>query len=221
MRSPIDFMKLQRTRYAMFMAPLPLGALWEAMKAPVLTEPSRRRSFTTRRASPIYQLAGKNIRANTVSPRQHFLRGRGLGSDPHRQSGALQDRARAEPHRKNGHAAGDGEHRGLSRQPRRELHHRHEPRRRRRVDKGCAAIGALHKGISIGPIYSKPRFRNVHRQVRRLHTVMLTSASGSMTASASATSPPSKSMETAGTPRSQSRNSPRPPGNCRRRARAR
>jgi len=52
------------------------------------------------------------------------------------------ERAGAQSDRPGGHTAGDGERRRFSGKPGGKFHHRHEPRRRRRIDERRAAVAS-------------------------------------------------------------------------------
>ena len=90
-----------------------------------------------------YHLAGKGIRANTVSPGNTYFPGGVWNQIETGEPGPVQPGARPEPHRAHGHAAGDGQRGRLHRQPASQLHHRRQPRRRRCADQGRAALTAL------------------------------------------------------------------------------
>ena len=81
-----------------------------------------------------YQLAPKNIRANTISPGNTYFEGGVWHTIEAGEPGLLRHRAGAQPDRAHGQAGGDGARRRVPRKPRGELHQRHQPRRRRRAD---------------------------------------------------------------------------------------
>ena len=87
------------------------------------------------------QLADKGIRANTVSPGQHLLRGRRLAEHRGRQPRAVRDRGRAEPDRAHGHAGGDRRTGGVPGEPSGTPGQRHQPGGRRRPDPRDPAVG--------------------------------------------------------------------------------
>ena len=72
-----------------------------------------------------YQLAAKGVRANTVSPGQHVLRGRRLAADRAGQPRPVRAALGAQPDRPDGDAGGDGAGGGVPRQPGLQLHHGH------------------------------------------------------------------------------------------------
>ena len=81
-----------------------------------------------------FQLAGKGIRANTLSRGNTYFPGGRLGTDRAGQPGAVRAILGAQPDRTHGQARGGGARRRLPGQPGSKLHHRNQPRRGRRVD---------------------------------------------------------------------------------------
>ena len=128
-----------------------------------------------------FQLAGRGVRANVVSPGNTYFEG-GFWHGP---SGTCPDLyatpARAEPDRPDGDARGDGPSRRLPRQPGLQLHDRRPPGRRRRAHPrhpaltagrgrpdrrrarttgratpGCPTVPAWRSSIPSGPTHPEP-----------------------------------------------------------------
>ena len=87
-----------------------------------------------------YKLAPKMIRANTVSPGNTYFDGGIWQWIEKNNPDALHAGARPEPDRPHGQARGGRPRRRVPGEPRLELHHRHQPRHRRRPDPGRAAL---------------------------------------------------------------------------------
>ncbi len=88
-----------------------------------------------------FQLAAKGIRANSVSPGNTYFEGGVWNTIKDNNPGTVQDRAGPQPDRPHGHAAGDGECRGISCEPGCKLHHGNKPRRGRCLDARCPVLG--------------------------------------------------------------------------------
>ena len=81
-----------------------------------------------------FQLAGKNIRANTVSPGNTYFPGGVWEKIEQGNPHLFAAFTCAEPDRANGDAGGGRPRGGFPRQPRGEFHYRHQPGCRRRAD---------------------------------------------------------------------------------------
>ena len=96
------------------------------------------------------QLADKGIRANTVSPGQHLLRGRRLGRASRPATPSLFETAVGpQPDRPHGHAGGGRRAGGLPGQSRGQPGQRHQPRRRRRADPRHPALTLRHRNALV------------------------------------------------------------------------
>ena len=87
-------------------------------------------------------LAAKNIRANMVSPGNVYFEGGVWNIVEAEQPGAISDDGRAQPDGPHGDAGRGCERRGVPGEPARELHHRHQPDRRRCADPTRAVLTA-------------------------------------------------------------------------------
>ena len=94
-----------------------------------------------------YHLAGKGIRANTVSPGNVYFEGGVWEQIEPTTPKLLRGRARAESDRADGHAPGDRQRGRVHRESAGELRERHEPRRRRCADQGRPALTVGDCGV--------------------------------------------------------------------------
>ena len=91
-------------------------------------------------------LAAKNIRANMVSPGNVYFKGGVWNVLEESNPDAVSDDGRAQPDGPHGHAGRGRERRRVPREPARQLHHRHQPDRRRRADPASAVLTDVSPG---------------------------------------------------------------------------
>ncbi len=89
-----------------------------------------------------FHLAGKNIRANTVSPGNTYFPGGVWEKIEQGNPGSVRHRHGAQPDRPHGDAAGNRPRRRVPRQPGGELHHRHQPGGGWGADAGGSVLAA-------------------------------------------------------------------------------
>ena len=90
-----------------------------------------------------YQLAGKGIRANTVSPGNTFFDGGVWQNIESGNPDLFAHGPGAQPDRPDGHAEGDGPRGSVPGQPGGQLHHRHQPGGRRGADPRRAVLTSV------------------------------------------------------------------------------
>ena len=94
-------------------------------------------------------------------PGQHLLPRRRLADDRAERPRTVRDRARAQPHRPDGHTAGGRQRRGIPQQPGGQLHHRHQPGGRRCADPGRSVLTvAVHTCAESWVVLHKLRLPN-------------------------------------------------------------
>ena len=91
-----------------------------------------------------YKLAPKMIRVNSVSPGNTYFDGGIWQWIENEQPGAVRAGPGAEPDRAHGDARGGRARRGVPGEPGLELHHRHQPRHRRRLTRGVQLLETRH-----------------------------------------------------------------------------